>query len=117
MTEENTNTQKNKDTTEMTPEEIDDWFNQRLDALKESRAVLKNQAHRTKNDNHAYATLSSTCQRAVTVDSYLIEIYQMLKEIIKEVDTHTKEFQSRKPSWDYMQHAMEQTKETLKQGK
>jgi hypothetical protein len=43
--------------------------------------------------------------------------HNMLKAIVKTVNTHEQEFQNRKPAWDYMQNAMEQTKETLKQEK
>jgi hypothetical protein len=119
VTEKSTSIQKgnNQNNETLTDEEIEDWFNKRLEMLKDSRAIMRAKAYETRNDVHSQPTTHSTAKAMSAIDSYLIDVFETLKEVIKKVNAHDQEFQNRKPTWDYFQKAMEHTKETLEQGR
>lgn len=111
--------QRNAKTHQSEAEESEDLFRKRLDKLKELRTFMRTTAinKRNSSDPDTLLTLVSAAEQFAGVYSWLIEIYEMLSVVDKKIDEFDIEVQKHKSTWDYMQQAMEHTKETIKSGK
>lgn len=96
---------------------MDEWFTERVDELKRDRTIVETRFHDVRKMGNPPASAIFVAAHLDALYRSMIEVYEILKEIATKVDEYESEFQQRKPTWDYMEKAMEHTKETLKKGK
>jgi hypothetical protein len=118
MTEQPNTETSNNEIIRVLETEREEWFKKRIDWLKEQRTRLKTHAEiKERTDDNTPISVRSAASELAMLYSGLIEIYEMFEDLEGKFGYMESEFQSHRPTWDYMKSAMEHTQDTIKKGK